>query len=107
MQLGEGSVSGQVFNFNNGLQIRVNNLHALKGTVNIYGTYLCKIQEHHLLFSHQVELWLSALNNFRIFWLRYFFIDYNGKLILESQAYNYTMAKVNLDYLVSFRTLMS
>lgn len=102
LQLGESSISGQVFNFNNGSQIRVNNLHALKGTVNIYGTY-SQPANTGTSFAVQpssgtvVVYFKTGAGILKV--PEYFNINYNGKLILESQIYNYTMAKVNLDYL--------
>ena len=100
--IGDGSSpTGQVFNFNSGSEIRVNNLLAGKGTVNIYGTF-SQPENTGTSFSVQPSSG-TAVVYFRtgagiLKMPEYFFIENSGKLILESQAYNYNLAKVNLQY---------
>jgi len=103
LHLGQSSTpTGQVFNFNSGSEIRVNNILVGKGTVNIYGTYSQPENTGTSLGVHPSSG--TALVYFKsgagiLKMPEYFFINYNGKLILESQTYNYNMAQVQLDYL--------
>lgn len=95
------NVSGQVFNFNVGSEIRVNNMLVRNGTVNIYGTYSQPA-------NTGTSLSVQPSSGTAVVYIRsgagilkmpeYFFIENGGKLILESQAYNYNLAKVNLQY---------
>ncbi len=101
LYVGENNVSGQNFNFNSGSEIRVNQLHASGGTVILYGTYS---QPENTGTSLSVQPSSgTATVYFRtgagiLKMPEYFFVNYGGKLILESQAYNYNMNKLNLDY---------
>jgi len=93
--------SGQTFNFNAGSQIRVNQLHAKGGTVNIYGTFSQPENTGTALFVQPTSGTSTVYFKTGVGILKmpeYFFINYGGKLILESQAYNYNMNKLNLDY---------
>jgi len=100
--------SGQVFNFNAGSQIRVDQLHAKGGTVNIYGTYSQPENTGTALIVQPTsgtsvvhfETGASILKM-----PEYFDITYGGKLILESQAYNYNMTKLSLDYMGELQNL--
>ena len=95
------SASGQTFNFNSGSEIRVNQVHLNGGTLNLSGTYSQPANTGTALFVQPT----SGTSNF---YLKtgggllktpeYVFINFGGKLILESQAFNYNMNKLSLDY---------
>ena len=93
--------SGQIFNFNSGSQIRVNRVHINGGTVNLFGTYSQPENTGTYLIVQPTS------GNSKVYFKtgvgilktpENFDINYGGKLILESQAYNYNMNKLRLDY---------
>ena len=95
------TVSGQTFNFNSGSEIRVNQVHVNGGTLNLYGTYSQPANTGTALFVQPT----SGTSNFFIKTgggmlktPEYIFINFGGKLILESQTYNYNMNRLSLDY---------
>ncbi len=95
------SASGQIFNFNSGSEIRVNQLHARGGTVNLYGTYSQPENTGTALIVQPTSGTSTVYFKTGVGILKmpeYFFINNGGKLILESQAYNYNMNKLSLDY---------
>lgn len=93
--------SGQVFNFNSGSQLRVNQLHARGGTVNLYGTYSQPENTGTFLYVQPTSGTGTVYFKTGVGILKmpeYFLINYGGKLILESQTYNYNMNKLSLGY---------
>jgi len=95
------SASGQIFNFNSGSEIRVNQLHARGGTVNLYGTYSQPENTGTYLIVQPTSGTSTVYFKTGVGILKTpenFDINYGGKLILESQAYNYNMSKLRLDY---------
>ncbi len=92
--------SGQVFNFNSGSQLHVNQLHARGGTVNILGTYSPPVTGSYLFLTNDngscVVHILDGADVLRM--AETTNINSGGKLILESQSYDYSMPKVSLDY---------
>ena len=101
LYVGESNVSGQNFNFNIGSEIRVNQLHASGGTVNLYGTYSQPENTGTALIVQPQSGTSTVYFKTGVGILKmpeYFFINNGGKLILESQAYNYNMNKLSLDY---------
>ena len=99
--VGNNDVVGQVFNFNSGSQIRINQLHARGGTVNLFGS----ISQPESLGTY---LFVQPSNGTCVVYFRTglgilkmpetTFIEYGGKLILEAQSYDYSMQKINLEY---------
>ena len=92
---------GQIYNFNDGSEIRVNQLHVRGGAVNLYGTYSQPENFGTFLFVQPTSGTGTVYFKTGVGILKmpeYFLINYGGKLILESQAYNYNMSKLVLDY---------
>ena len=92
---------GQIYNFNDGSEIRVNQLHVRGGAVNLYGTYSQPENFGTFLFVQPTSGTGTVYFKTGVGILKMpenFFINYGGKLILESQAYNYNMTKLSLDY---------
>lgn len=94
-------VSGQIFNFNSGSVLDVNQFHARGGTVNLFGS-ISQLADTGTSLSVQPN---GGASNFYIKTgggmletPEYIFIDYGGKLILESQTGNYNMRKLSLGY---------
>lgn len=94
--------SGQVFNFNSGSEIRVNKLFVGGGTVNIYGTYSQPENTGTALFVQPSSG--PGVVNFKtgagiLKSPESTFVWYGGKLILEPQTLNYSLSKVELEYM--------
>lgn len=95
------TASGQVFTFNSDSDIRVNQFHAKGGTVNILGSFSPPN-------NTGTNLFVQPYSGTSVVWFKpgasilkmpeNFSIDNGGKLILESQSYNYTMPKLRLEY---------
>jgi hypothetical protein len=93
--------SGQIFDFNSGSEIRANQLHVKGGTVNLYGTYSQPENTGTALIVQPTSGTSTVYFKTGVGILKMpenFSIAYGGKLILESQAYNYNMNKLSLDY---------
>jgi hypothetical protein len=93
--------TGQVFNFNSGSQIRINQLHARGGTVNLFGSISQPENTGTYLFVQPssgtcVVYFRTGLGILKM--PETTFIEYGGKLILEAQSYDYSMQKLNLEY---------
>lgn len=94
-------VSGQVFNFNSGSQIRINQLHARGGTVNLFGSISQPENTGTYLFVQPssgtcVVYFRTGLGILKM--PETTLIENGGKLILEAQSYDYSMQKLNLEY---------
>ncbi len=101
--LGNNDVaSGQFFNFNSGSQLRVNQLHARSGTVNMSGTYSQPEDTGTTLFVQpndgtSIVYFKTGLGILKM--PETTFIENGGKLILEAQIDDdYSMSKLNLEY---------
>jgi len=101
--LGNNDVaSGQFFNFNSGSQLRVNQLHARSGTVNVSGTYSQPEDTGTTLFVQpndgtSIVYFKTGLGILKM--PETTFIENGGKLILEAQIDDdYSMSKLNLEY---------
>jgi len=92
--------TGQTYNFNTGADIRVTQLSARGGTVNITGTYSPPVTGSYLIVQPNSGTSLVHIKTGAsiLRMAETTDINYGGKLILESQAYDYAMFKLNLDY---------
>jgi len=93
--------SGQVFNFNSESQLRVNQLHARGGTVNLFGSISQPENTGTALFVQpsngtSVVYFKTGLGILKM--PETTFIENGGKLILEAQSNDYSMKKLNLEY---------
>ncbi len=100
--------SGQTFNFNTGSQLRVNQVNVRGGTVNLYGTYSQPENTGTALTVQPASGTSTVYFKTGVGILKMpenFSIAYGGKLILESQAYDYYLPKLSLDYMGELQNL--
>jgi len=102
LYLGDNAtISGQIFNFNNGSTISLYRFYAWGGTVNIFGTFsppdvsstglIVQPNTGTSVVTFKTGATISKMAEST-------YINYGGKLILESQAYDYALFKLSLDY---------
>ncbi len=95
------TASGQIFNFNSGSTVAVYRFSARGGTVNIFGTFsppdisstglIVQPTTGTSVVTFKTGATISKMAEST-------YINYGGKLILESQAYDYALFKLSLDY---------
>jgi len=95
-----GDVAGQTYNFNSESDIRVTQLFAHQGTINIEGSYSPPVSASYLSVHPSAG---TVAVNFKtganvIRMAETTNINNLSKLTLEAQTYNYTMEKLSLEY---------